>query len=350
MLVTFIEKIIKLLLRMRYSIQISGLSEIRSERKHGMLFVPNHPALIDPLIIYTALWSKFRPRPLIEESQLRYPGMKFMVGQLKGVLIPDVLSGGTQVRETVNKTLEQVIKALKEGENVILYPAGRTYRSKHEELRGTSAVHTILQEIPDLEVVMIRTRGLWGSTFSRADGLLTAIDFKFILRAIFVWFINGIFFIPKRKVEITVKKPSDLPREASRQDLNSYLEEFYNDNTLPNTIVAKYFWKGNKPIVKPEPGKRGGALTAKEVNDATKELVLNHLKQELGVSKIKEADRLAADLGMDSLARAELVTWIESEFGFASGDPDSVITVADVMLAASGNTVGNTEIMLKEVP
>ena len=58
-------------------------------------------------------------------------------------------------------------------------------------------------------------------------------------------------------------------------------------------------------------------------------------------------DRLAQDLGLDSLASAELVIWIEKEFGFSVGTPESLSTVGDVVLAASGKGISAIESPLR---
>ena len=53
---------------------------------------------------------------------------------------------------------------------VVLYPSGRVYRQYLEDVGANSAVETILRELPDVRVVLVRTRGLWGSSFSWAAG------------------------------------------------------------------------------------------------------------------------------------------------------------------------------------
>ena len=57
---------------LRCRIRVKGLDEVvaRYGRK-GILFLPNHPALIDPVILNTVLWGKFKPRSLVTEKQIR---------------------------------------------------------------------------------------------------------------------------------------------------------------------------------------------------------------------------------------------------------------------------------------
>ncbi len=53
---------------------------------------------------------------------------------------------------------------------------------------------------------------------------------------------------------------------------------------------------------------------------------------------------------MDSLARVELVAWLEEEFGFPQGNAETLETVADVMLAACGEAVAGEPAELAAVP
>src|SRR5690606_34229348 len=59
---------------------------------------------------------------------------------------------------------------------------------------------------------------------------------------------------------------------------------------------------------------------------------------------------LAKDLGLDSLARAELVLWLGQEFGFHGADVDVLQTVGDVMLAARGQALASRPVELKPAP
>ena len=59
---------------------------------------------------------------------------------------------------------------------------------------------------------------------------------------------------------------------------------------------------------------------------------------------------MARDLGLDSLARAELVVWLEGEFGFPGGDVESLQTVSDVLLAACGQAIVSGPKSLKPIP
>ena len=66
---------------------------------------------------------------------------------------------------------------------------------------------------------------------------------------------------------------------------------------------------------------------ARRIPAATRATVLEHLRQLTGVREIHEGQRLAHDLGLDSLVRVEIQAWIESEFGFPQPEVDAIETV-----------------------
>ena len=119
---------------------------------------------------------------------------------------------------------------LKKKENFIIYPAGRTKSTGKEILGGASAAHTILSASPHAHVVLIRTTGLWGSSFSRiAHGGRSPNFSAMFKRGIKYIFKNFIFFMPRRKVLIEIEpEPKDFPKSGTRLEINRYLENWYN--------------------------------------------------------------------------------------------------------------------------
>jgi 1-acyl-sn-glycerol-3-phosphate acyltransferase len=234
--------LIRLLLWLRYRITPLGLDRVRGRGTRDILFLPNHPALIDPLIITTLLYPAFRARPLAFEDQIKRPVLGWLCARIGTIPIPDIRRVGRGAKDSIENALAAVITALNRGDNVILYPAGRAYRSRCENLRSTSAVETILRACPDVRIVLVRTTGLWGSSFSWAAGQAPSIDAG--LKKTF-WTIpaNGIFFSPRRDVRIECMEPDDFPRSADRKTINRYLEAFYNAEAPPNTYVPYTWWE-----------------------------------------------------------------------------------------------------------
>ncbi|MCI5184083.1 MAG: hypothetical protein D3921_16460, partial [Candidatus Electrothrix sp. AW1] len=57
---------LSLLLRIRYRVTVTGLKELKKSTKkddRSLVFLPNHQALIDPVIVMSLLYNSFAPRP-----------------------------------------------------------------------------------------------------------------------------------------------------------------------------------------------------------------------------------------------------------------------------------------------
>jgi acyl-CoA synthetase (AMP-forming)/AMP-acid ligase II/1-acyl-sn-glycerol-3-phosphate acyltransferase/acyl carrier protein len=336
-------------LRLRYSIEVFGLEDVAAKGNRGILFLPNHPALVDPVIVMSELHRRFQPRSLADRDQISPPGVRFLARKMGARSLPDVAKYGEACRPEVERILAECIEGLKAGENLLLYPGGHLMHARHEDLGGTSAVATILEQIPDLRVVLVRSRGLWGSSFSWALGRPPHLMSSLRKGAGYLLG-NLLFFAPRRRVSVEFREPADLPRRQGRAALNRFMEAYFNEGATPNTYVPHLFWEGSGTQVLPEPEPPHIEGDLNEVPVATRELVVTQLRELTGLTEITENATLARDLGMDSLGRMELQMWIEREFGFQDIDPESLRTVSDVMLAACGRTVGAGPKALKPIP
>ncbi|MFC1770471.1 AMP-binding protein [Candidatus Margulisiibacteriota bacterium] len=326
------------ILKLRYKITIKGLDKIK-ERK-SILFLANHPALIDPVLLYSVLYKEYKPRALVDEFQIeRYPFLKYLALWLGLRIVSNIDRYGVERRDDIKIILSKTIKGLKQGENLLLYPAGHLKREYLEHIKAASAVEEILKEIPDVHIVLIRQNGLWGSIFSWGSNSKNPNLITGLLSGLKHLLLNGIFFMPKRIIEYEFMEPQDFPKTLARLEINKYLETFYNQNAWKNRYVPYYFWKpdGPKQIPEPEYTERESNLDLVPKN--TKQEVIQYLSEHSGIADITPETYLATDLGMDSIRIAELIIWLEQKFGFAAGNPDSLQKVSDVMLAASGKGV-----------
>ena len=337
-MVAFFVSLLNLILRLRYKITVVGLDSIDTKDSRGILFIPNHPALIDPPIVFSSLFSKFKLRPLADENQVKGGVLKYAMDKINVVTIPDMTKDGRSSKDGVIQAMSDVVYGLKKGDQFLFYPSGRVYRSKFESLRGNSGVAQILKEVPDVRVVLVRTTGLWGSCFSRGLGKKPDLTKNVGIK---MWAILSgfIFFSPKRNVTIELCEVNDLPSPKKRLALNKALERFYNKDAPANSITPYFWWQGNKAQQIPEPQNKKKSGDLGEVSDATKTQVFAKIIELSGNTKIKESDNLASDVGMDSLIVADLGVWVEHEFGYVVDDIESLVVVSDVLLAASGQLV-----------
>lgn len=334
-----IVSVLRISLRLRYRITAKGLDRIKpSDPSQGILFLPNHPALVDPLILYVTLFKRFQPRPLADESQVDFPVVRRAMKMVRCVTMPDIATKGRLGRDDVLAAMAEITTSLHQGDNVLLYPSGRIYRHRYESIRGNGGVAAILKQVPDIRVVLVRTTGLWGSSFSRASGRTPTLLVD-ISKHLFYFLVNGFFFTPKRQVVIEFEEPVDIPYYGDRLALNRYLEDFYNSKAPAHSFVPHFWWQGSKPRIMPEPGKEKNAGDSGMVSAAVRCQVFAKITEMSGVENISEKDNLASDLGVDSLGLAELVVWIEQEFGYTIDDLETLNTAEDLLLAASGQII-----------
>jgi len=340
---------VKCCLFLRYRIRVKGLDRIAAGGRKGILFLPNHPALIDPVIMLSILHGPFAPRALADQDEIDMFFIRWMAERTGVIQIPDIGRYGQAGRQQVEDALAEGARWMKDGGNMLLYPAGRLCKTRTEDLGGSSAVETMLREFPDVRIVLVRTRGLWGSAFGWASGK-TPYAGKAIKRGLPGLLASGLLFMPRRKVTIEFVEPDDVPRDANRDTLNRYLEEFYNQDPPDHTHVPYSIWRGWGPKRMPEPEQHSISGNIADVPDSVRRTVREHLTELTGAGEITHETRLAHDLGLDSLARVDLAVWIDTEFGQACNDPEALQTAGDIMLAACGQAIVSGSDELKPVP
>lgn len=338
--------LVRLLIALRYRIAIKGLDQISSrrlKRAGGILFLPNHPAEIDPVILEMILWKKFRPRPLVIESFYHLKGVRFFMKLVKAMPLSamDVSTNKWRVKK-VEQQFHYIAQELRSQGNFLIYPSGRLKMTGMDLLGGASFVHNLLQACPETNVVLVRTTGLWGSQFSRA---LTGVspDFGKVLWACCkILLKNGIFFAPKREVLVEFELPAtDFPYQASRMEFNKYLEDWYNRYPMPGPeplkLVSYAFWKEDLPTV---------YVSSNTIKEMQQRPISKKIQQEafaylatLCGRKAEEIQRqmsLNYDLGLDSLDVAQLYVFLDERYGITDLLAGDLQTVEDLLQAAEG--------------
>lgn len=331
-------KISKLLLKLRYRIEVKGYEEIIKGDDKGVLFLPNHPALIDPVILSTIIFKRFAPRPVADYSQANRKGFKKLISIVNPITIPDPKIAGPEGYKVIMDALNTAVSTLNEGKNMLIYPSGKMTFTGYEDIGGNCGVEYILKRVPDLRIVLVRTKGLWGSVFSRAYGKAPDVV-SFVPTLIKALFLNAIFFIPKRDVLVEFHEPFDFPKNGDRKEINRYLENFYNEAFLPNTRYPYVRFSGKKPFIAPEPVYTVQKKNYDDISEDVRKKVLDKICEMAGVDKkdIKGDYEISKDLAIDSLSMIMFLTWTKKEFGFSKNyDLNGLDTVNDCFLAASG--------------
>ncbi|HSX11381.1 MAG TPA: AMP-binding protein [Chlamydiales bacterium] len=349
---TIVSYVARALLSLRYRIEVKGLETLtpdRLNRKGGILFLPNHPAHVDPLMLFVWLWPKFRMRPLVVEYVFRTPFLKLGIRLVRALPIPNFENAVNELKlRMAEKSVREIAEGLKVGDNFILYPAGRLKNTGKELLGGSSATHELMKECPDANVILIRTTGLWGSSFSRAL-IGRSPDLKESGgHAIKVLLKNLLFFAPRRRVLIEIEpNPVDFPRgDFSRIDLNRYLENWYNrypdqsgaiHESEPLKLISYSRWREELPAVYRQK-KKTNNNSGIHVSDETRRKITNEIKKILDRPdlEIEPEQNLAFDLGMDSLNIAELITYLAKNYDVGELHPEDMETVGGLFELAEG--------------
>ncbi len=340
----------RLLLRMRYRIEVKGLKEIESGGRAGAVFLPNHPSLIDPVILLSILYPRFAPRPWAVQHQVDRPVIRRLARRFGALTFPAVGRDPDSARKAVERHIRTTAEGLKEGKNFLLYPSGHAYRSGREDLRGNTAAYRVLKQAPEARPVLVRVSGLWGSSLSWARGRAPRVG-PVLRKAVRYVLLNFLFFGPRRHVTIEFVAPDSLPVDQGREAFNSALEEFYNRVESPALYVPYTIWERGGQRVMPEP-QTGAADTRvpKSIPPEVEKSITAHLREISGIGEIDASQHLGRDLGIDSIGRAELLSWLEAEWGRSTGNAESVQTVGDLMLAAAGAAPPDEPAPLKEPP
>ena len=357
------------ILKLRYKITYVGLENITRDKslKGGKtLILPNHSAVfVDPLLAIIKIWKYFKPRALIVEYMYYEPIVQTVMQLLNGMPIPNFATRVNSVKKKRGeKVFDDVAEAMRQGDNFMIYPAGKLKLGCYEEISG-SGVAKIIERVPDVNIILMRIEGLWGSMFSRAITGYSPPLFKTVWEGIKVLIKNGIFFTPRREIKITFEKAdSSFPRAQGRTAINDYLENWYNqwDEKEADHLgrmgekfrtVSYKFYKNEvlEPIV-PDVQKHDQSIQDVEIPEDIKQAVLECIAP-LVQKRPEEIDpsmQLSSDLGMDSLDLSEILVFLEDRYDVKGLLGADLTSVHKVMALAAGHAQGSVKEDESNVP
>ena len=186
--------------------------------------------------------------------------------------------------------------------------------------RDPAPLGDILEACPDITILLVRTRGLFGSMFSYAQTGKAPNLVRLLFLGIGYLFANLLFFMPRRPVHLTLEPldRSQLPT-GDRRQINTWFEAWYNTGGPEKpTYVPYHFLFGRRDFVWPSVGAAEGvdlALIRPETRAEVNELLSRKLKKTLNEADLQPETSLD-QLGLDSLDRMDLNQQIEQRFGF----------------------------------
>ena len=79
----FILFFLRLALALRYRIRVEGLNKLKHDK--SVMFLANHPAEVDPLILMTRLWKRFRVHPITADFVFHIPLIRWAVTKIGAI-------------------------------------------------------------------------------------------------------------------------------------------------------------------------------------------------------------------------------------------------------------------------
>jgi len=237
----------------RYAVRTSGMEVFdvqpsNSNLQPSFLVLPNHPAMIDPVLVMAELW-RLSISPLCDELYFDRGGVSaWFLRMYDAVRVPDLRKHRSADGLAVVRGLNDVVpNALAAGKNVIFYPSGHIWAEPdpHEEIGTRQLAHNVCRALfspPDsqtsqtpltfssVRVIGVRTLGLWGSMWSRRGQTRTPSFGPVFARAVRLWFLCLVTG-RRRNVTMHFEDLTDRVREWAqlpRLEFNKRLEDWYN--------------------------------------------------------------------------------------------------------------------------
>lgn len=312
----------RFVISLRYKVEVHGWPEIR-DLKSPILLLPNHPGLIDPVIVLATFYGRFRPRTVLYEGN--FPGAigALLLSLVRAVAIPDLKRPSQEAVHRTEQAVNEIFTGLRSGENFLLWPSGRAQRAGIEQLGSAKALADILQGVPEANVILIRTRGVWGSMFSCAPtGKLPKLT-RQLMRGALLLLANLLFLAPRRKIDITVETldRSQLP-SLDRDVVNRWFERWYNPEGPESPVFVPYhFLFGPRQFEFPKPPTTEEAFPhvkiRPEVNAGLSEILTKISRHPVKLEELTPQTKLES-LGFDSLQLMEITLAVEQRFSVTS--------------------------------
>jgi long-chain-fatty-acid--[acyl-carrier-protein] ligase len=289
------------------------------------------------LIVFSQLpYAALRPRPILFAENFAGP-LAVLPQLLDAVVVPQITDLSSAARQRAQAVVDAIVNGLARGERFVLWPAGRLYRQGAEALRSQSAVAEVLMRSQPFTLVLLRTRGMWGSRFSWAyTGRVPQLNRELLHAAWLLFWSLGGLLLPRRNVVIEIERyPSSVVPATDRHEVNRWLEAWFNaPGPEQPSYVGYHTWSRRHQHVFPP------VVELDEHNDTvldepTERVLRALLTQYLGDIPAELAgERSLEELGLDSLERMALAHDAQQRFGFTANQVPT--TVGQLRALASG--------------
>jgi len=304
---SILPKIARLILGLRYQVTLEGEELIKKYKDTSILFLANHPATIDPVIVLSYLEPYAELQPMAAQKFFKNRFIYYFLKKLKALPVPEFESGNNEYKAyKVKELTEQIKKSLKNKAKVLLYPAGHLSDTPHEKLGGATLAFD-LKDTPK-KIIGIATSGLYGSIFSRYFEGTTAPFMKMLFKGLKIVLLNGVFFVPKKKVVLKLFEVDAAIRSLDdKLEFNKALEQAFNERIqLEPSLIGYGVCKAPGKV------KKNGIKNYKIDPKIAADLL--QIAQKVLKRAVTLDSHLSYDIGMDSLELAEILALIEQKY------------------------------------
>ncbi|MBR1871134.1 MAG: hypothetical protein IJ802_04840 [Kiritimatiellae bacterium] len=222
----------KWILAQRYNVTRTGMA-LAPDENTAWLVLPNHPAIVDPMLVASQLYQ-VEIRPLADEAYLARGSIASRVLRTFDALaVPDLRRKTTRAGASAARRLCSIVtETLASGKSVIFYPSGHIWTEPREEIGTRQLAYNVCKNLPEgVRVVAVRTSGLWGSIWSRKGRTASPAFAPTLVKSILLWPLCAIFR-RKRNVQMHFEDVTARVRKWSgltRLEFNRHLEAWYNE-------------------------------------------------------------------------------------------------------------------------
>lgn len=235
----------RLVLWLRYRVRVEGAESLET-LKGPLLVLPNHPAYVDPALVLSFLPSRERIRPLVYTDTYRHRLLRPWMTIWGALEVPELRREPRLARQQVRAMLAEVIAGWEQGERFLVYPSGRLQRDHLEQLGAARAAHDILRGVQGGSILLVRSRGVFGSMFSCAPtGDVPPLSRR-MTQAVLLLIASAGVLMPRRSVHLTFALvPVSQLQGLTREQLNRWLEAWYNADggEYPRTVPYHRWWR-----------------------------------------------------------------------------------------------------------
>jgi long-chain-fatty-acid--[acyl-carrier-protein] ligase len=161
--------------------------------------------------------------PLVYSGTYRVPFLLPLMKLVQAHEVPDLAAQSRSAASRTQELIDSIVERVQAGDSFIIYPSGRLQRTNREVIGSARFVHELVSRCPELQVVLVRTSGLWGSLWGCARGGQPPDLTKTVLQATGWLLASLVVFLPRRRVHLHVEPiarerlPLEVPTHHRRR-------------------------------------------------------------------------------------------------------------------------------------